>query len=265
MVLAGLRVAVPDAHLSVRARPLCWRPYGPGGTTLIRSFVGVSRYPYSPRPGGTPAGRDRRRSVPIQRSSRVIVEFKSHVFARLGLAAVLALGASSAAVAQEQAEPAANAAKVESIDFRKLKGWLPGELNGIKRKEAGGEKNKVGEMTVSTARATYEKGGGDDEANAPRIELEIIDYGGIKDMAQGMAAVWTAAEIDKESDEGYERTIKVNGHPGMETWQAEGKHGEIQLLVGKRYILTLRTDNVPAEQVKKIAESLDLKALADLK
>jgi hypothetical protein len=179
----------------------------------------------------------------------------------MGLSAALVLGAGSFVVAQgNKADPAAQ--KTEAIDFRKLKEWLPAELNGMKRSEANGERNKLGEITISQARATYGKG---DDEKTPRIELEVVDYGGMNQMAQGLAMAWTAAEIDRESDDGYEKTIKIKNNPGMETWQKEGSHGEIQLLVGKRYILTLRTDNIPAEQFKKVAESLALEKLAELK
>ena len=186
---------------------------------------------------------------------------KVQALARMGLSAALVLGAGSFVVAQgNKAAPAAQ--KTEAIDFRKLKEWLPAELNGIKRSEAKGERNKLGEMTVSQAHATYQKA---EEENAPRIEVEVTDYAGVNDMAQGLAMAWTAAEIDRESDDGYEKTVKVKNNPGMETWQKEGNHGELQLLVGNRYILTVRTDNIPAEQFKKLAESLPLEKLAELK
>jgi hypothetical protein len=178
------------------------------------------------------------------------------------MALVMCVGWTAGVRAQDDKNKAA--AKVEAIDFRKLKEWLPTELNGIKRKDANGERNKLGEMTVSQASATYLKGADDDE-KAPRIEIEVIDYGGVKDMAQGIAMAWTMAEIDKESDDGYEKTIKLKDNPGMETWQKEGSHGQIQLLVGKRYILNIQTNNIPAEQLKKIAESLGLEKLAALK
>src|SRR5687767_8934665 len=110
----------------------------------------------------------------------------------MGLSAALVLGAGSFVVAQNnKAEPAAQ--KTEAIDFRKLKEWLPAELNGIKRSEANGERNKLGDITISQARAAYGKG---EDEKTPRIELEVIDYGGMNQMAQGLAMAWTAAEID---------------------------------------------------------------------
>jgi hypothetical protein len=205
---------------------------------------------------------DRPNRLPHDKRSRPLSDtIKPTRLVKFALAGALALGAGSIALAGDDAREDATQ-KVESIDFRKLKEWLPAELNGIKRKEAGGEKNRIGDITVSTARATFQKG---EDENSPRIEIEVVDYGGVKDMAQGLAAAWTAADVDRESDNGYERTIKLKNQPAMETWDNQSKHGQVQVLAGKRYIVTLQTDNIPAEQIKKIAESLALDKLAEMK
>ena len=73
------------------------------------------------------------------------------------------------------------------------------------------------------------------------------------------------ARHDKESDDGFQKTIKVAGNPGFETWKKDGKHGEVQLLVGKRFIVTVQTYNLPVEQVIKVVEALPLDKLAALK
>jgi hypothetical protein len=76
---------------------------------------------------------------------------------------------------------------------------------------------------------------------------------------------WTMTEIDKESDTGYEKTIKVKGNPGLETWEKEGKHGRVQLLVGSRFILNVDTRNIDSAQVLKVVESMPLDKIAALK
>lgn len=149
----------------------------------------------------------------------------------------------------------------ESVDFRKLKELMPADVAGMKRTACNGERNKLGEISVTTVTATY--GGGDDE-KAPKIEIQAIDYSGTQ-MAAGLAAAWSLAEIDKESDDGFEKTVKVGGNPGFFTWQKESKHGQVQILVGKRYIVSVQTDNVPSDKILKIAESLPLDKIAALK
>ena len=179
------------------------------------------------------------------------------ILGRLGLAALVLAGFIGMARAEDQKE----APKTESVDFRKLKELMPAELKGFKRSEISGEKNKVAEMSISQVTAKFKGGHADD---SPRIEVQIMDYSSLE-MAQGLSAAWTTLEIDKESDDGFEKTIKVAGNPGMETWRKEGKRGEVQLLVGKRYILSVQTYNVPADQVIKVVEALPLDKLAALK
>jgi hypothetical protein len=158
----------------------------------------------------------------------------------------------------------ADAPKTEAVDFRKLKELMPAELDGLKRTENNGEKNALGAFSMSQAKAQYKKSKDQDDEKEPSIGVELIDYGGVE-MAKGLAMAWTMAEIDKESDNGYEKTVKVKGNPGMETWEKEGKRGRVQILVGSRFILTLETQNIASEKVIKIAESLPLDKIAALK
>jgi hypothetical protein len=160
-----------------------------------------------------------------------------------------------------RAEDRKDAPKTEAVDFRKLKELMPAELNGLKRTECNGERNKIGDLSISQVTATYKKG---DDDGAPRIEVQVMDYSNIE-MAKGMATAWSTVEIDKESDSGFEKTIKIKDNPGFLTWQKDGKHGQVQLLVGGRYVVNVQTDNIASEQVVKVAEGLPLDKLAALK
>lgn len=184
----------------------------------------------------------------------------------MNVAAWVLAGLIFADVARAADEPAkrddaAAPAKAQSIDFRKLKEWMPTELNGLKRTECNGERNKINDMSITQCSATFKK---EDKEGAPEIQVQIIDYSNAE-FAKGLSAAWTAVEIDKESDDGFEKTLKVKGQPAMLRWQKENKHGEVQVLVGSRYIVTVTTENLPAEQVSKVAEGLALDKLADLK
>ena len=70
-------------------------------------------------------------------------------------------------------------------------------------------------MSISQVTATFKK---DDAEGAPKIEVQVMDYSNLE-MAKGMAAAWTTVEIDKESDSGFEKTVKVASNPGFLTWQ----------------------------------------------
>jgi hypothetical protein len=184
---------------------------------------------------------------------------------RLTVAALVFVGLAGFARAQDSkdAKPA-ETPKAASVDFRKLKELMPAELEGLKRTENNGEKNAFGTVSISTAKAEYKKNKDQDDEKEPSIHVEIIDYGGVE-MAKGLAMAWTMAEIDKESDNGYEKTVKIKGNPGMETWEKEGKRGRVQVLVGSRFIVTVETTNLPSERVLKVVEALPLEKVAALK
>ncbi|HYE19984.1 MAG TPA: hypothetical protein VEA69_16155 [Tepidisphaeraceae bacterium] len=191
--------------------------------------------------------------------------------ARFCVAAAVAIGISGFVARTsygEEKKPSAEPAR-EAIDFRKLKEILPEELGGLKRSKAGGEKNKFGDMSVSTARATYGKAddGEDENAKHPRIEVEIQDFGGSAAGIGAAAAAWSTLDVDNESDDGYEKTVKIGDakHPGYEKWNKADKHGEIQVWVTKRYVLTIRTSNLTSADTMKIVNAFPVGKLADLK
>jgi hypothetical protein len=158
--------------------------------------------------------------------------------------------------------PASKPAKVQPVDFRKLKEWLPGELSSLKRSSAEGEKVGIGEMLFTVARGDYGKS---EEENAPTVHVEVSDYGATPDMAK-IATAWSSVEIDKESDDGYERTLKVaDKYPAYETYQKAAKSGSVQVFVADRFIVNVTTQNVSEEDFKKIAAALPLDKLAELK
>jgi hypothetical protein len=150
----------------------------------------------------------------------------------------------------------------DPVDFRKLKEALPAELLGIRRTEANGEKNAMGQFKISHAHGSYVKDA--DKDDAPRVEVDITDYSGTQGMAEAMAA-WATMELDRESDTGYEKTTTVGDYPALETYTNEGKYGQLQVFVAKRFIVQVTTTNVPADQLKKIGEELKVEKLAELK
>lgn len=163
-----------------------------------------------------------------------------------------ALSAAMGALAQ-------NAPQKPTVDFRKLKAWLPSELGGMKRASASGEKTGMAGINLSVATGEYRK---DDDTSAT---LTVTDLGGMGPMGVMAQAGMLASEIDRESDDGYERSFVLKGNKGLETYQTNDKSGQIQLLVGGRYMVEINAVNVPAASLRKIAEELDLAALADIK
>ena len=194
---------------------------------------------------------------------------------RTGIAASLALavvGGAGAVVAraqdaageEKQAETPATTQKVQPVNFRVLKEWLPAELAGLKRTNAQGEKMAFGELNTTLANADYKKEN-DESDNPPSGRIEVTDYGATPQMAE-MLAMFSKVEIDRESDTGFDRTVKYGDkHAAQETWNSESKHGQIQVYVANRFILQVTVDNVTEEQFKEIGPKLPLDKLAELK
>lgn len=179
---------------------------------------------------------------------------------RLGLAVCVCLGLSQLCLADDSAD-AKESKKNTSVDFRKLKELMPAELAGIKRTKVEGQKVSAAGFSISQAEGSYEKDA--DKDDAPKITVTMMDYGSNQEIAAATAA-WANADLDQESDNGYTKTVKVAGHPGLETWDKENKTGNLQLYVSKRFIVTVNVEHMDPAQIQKAAKALPLDKLAAL-
>ncbi|WP_460947002.1 transposase [Spirosoma daeguense] len=169
---------------------------------------------------------------------------------------VSALGAVSAL--KDIASKAAGGSSVEVLDFRKLKELLPGDADGLPRKEATGEKDGAVGFTISTAEGKY-----GNEDGSETIELSIIDGGGSA-MTIGIAA-WSMIEVDKETANGYEKTTKIGDNKAFEKYDNNRKEGEIDVLVNKRFIVSAKGKGVSMDKIKAAFDDIDLDKLTELK
>lgn len=148
---------------------------------------------------------------------------------------------------------------VEPVDFRDLKALLPETIAGLKRAEASGEKTAAMGMKVSQAQARYTG----DSNN--RIRLKIIDTGSMSGMAGMAAAAWAMIDIDRETDRGYEKTSTVDGRKMHEKWNAKDKRGEVDVIVGGRFVVEVRGNGIEMKDLKQSLSAIDLKKLETLK
>jgi hypothetical protein len=151
-----------------------------------------------------------------------------------------------------------NGAPPAVVDFRELKALLPAELPAMKRTNASGEKNAAMGITVSSAEGRYEGGDG-------YIEIKLSDNGGMGGFMAFAQAGWSAAEIDRETDTGFERTTTLNGQKAKEEYDNESRHGKIEVLVGGRFMVEVTGGNVSFDQIQTAAKMLDYAKLAALK
>lgn len=158
----------------------------------------------------------------------------------------------------DQAEEMQKNGPVKTVDFRALKELLPKEVDGLARKEATGEKNGAAGFTFSTATAKYAN-----DDNTETIELTLVDGGG-SGMLMGLAA-WSMIEVDKETEDGYEKTGTMGDYKSYEKYDNGEKSGEIAVLVNKRFIATAKGRGASMDRLKATLDDVDLKKLGDLK
>ena len=97
------------------------------------------------------------------------------------------------------------------------------------------------------------------------IEMKVVDTG----YAQMLIAPWAmflASGYSRETNEGYEKATTVGGHPGFERWEKDSKRGELNVFVGKRFLVTIEGNDLADTKVlHEIASKVDFGKIAGLK
>jgi len=143
---------------------------------------------------------------------------------------------------------------VQPVDFHKLKDMLPESLPGMQRKEASGQSGEAMGFKGSSATARYSDG-----ANAS-ISIEIADMASLSGLA-GLANKFDP-NMEKETDTGYERTRRVDGQLVHERYDRRYRSGEVGVLLGDRFAVTVRGDGVDPEALTGALRQVDLTRLA---
>lgn len=150
--------------------------------------------------------------------------------------------------------------KYEVVDFRELKALLPESIGDLKRTNAEGEKTGAMGFTISKAEADYNS-----EDHSQSIDIEITDFTGATGIA-GMAVWgWAMADIDKETETGYEKTIKYKGHKAFEKYNNKNQHGSLEVLVAERFMVSVDGNNVPMAVIKSAMDQIDISKLEAMK
>jgi hypothetical protein len=169
-------------------------------------------------------------------------------------------GAQKMADAFKQMGEAANDGKtVEPINFRELKALLPESLPGLKRVDARGEKSSAFGINVSMAEGQYESEDG------KSVEVKITDFGTMSGFVGMAAADWAFADVDRETETGYERSTTFNGFKAFEQYNTTDQNGELQVLIAKRFLVSAQGSNVSMDLLKTAMGKVDLAKLESLK
>jgi hypothetical protein len=149
----------------------------------------------------------------------------------------------------------------KTVSFKKLQEFLPKvDLSGYSRLKPGGETSSAMGMSTSEAHVTYEKG--DDIS----IEVKITDIAGVP-MAQMGLSMMGMTEFENETENGYEKSVKVQGFPGTEKVDnsEDSKSCEVMLFVGNRFTVELEGRGTSdASLLHKLLDDMKLGDLSKL-
>lgn len=144
----------------------------------------------------------------------------------------------------------------QAVSFQALQTVLP-EVAGWERAEPTGERMTT-PVSFSQTEVDYTKGDS-------RVQLKIVDSA----FSQMLIAPWSmymATGYEKQSSSGTERSVNVGGHPGFERWNKRNKDGELNLVVNKRFLVSIEGNNIEDTKVlEEFATKIDAAKLASLK
>jgi hypothetical protein len=144
---------------------------------------------------------------------------------------------------------------VPPVAFRELIGFLPRNVGGMKGEEPKGETTTAGNWRYSQAEVDFRSP--DRKRSA---EVGIFDYAHIPFLYVPFRMVLNM-NVARESTEGYERSSQIAGFPAYEKWNKHGS-SEVVVLVGERFVVKTETRGVGEGSARRIAEGMNLKALA---
>jgi hypothetical protein len=96
-------------------------------------------------------------------------------------------------------------------------------------------------VPFSQAEADYTMG----DAN---ISVKVVDSA----FSQLLIAPWAmflTAGYERETSDGYEKSVNLGGNPGFERYNKGSKDGELNLVLAKRFLVTIDGDNITDTKV----------------
>src|SRR5215203_1898761 len=148
----------------------------------------------------------------------------SYWYAAAVIATTLTLGACSKTTEERAAEDERQAsedvqksAAVDPVSFRELQTVMP-DVAGWQKTNPTGER-MTSPFSFSQASVTYKKGDAE-------VEQKILDSG-FNQMLFTPFTMFMAAGYEKQTQDGFERSVNVGGNPGWEKWDNGTRNGEL--------------------------------------
>ena len=149
-----------------------------------------------------------------------------------------------------------NRKPVDPVNFHDLQAAF-GDLKGWEKGTPTGERMTM-PVNYSEAKISYTKGDA-------TIDVTISDSA-FNQMLITPFSMFLAAGYEKETAEGYEKSMKVGDNPGWEKWNKTDKSGELNAVVNKRFIVQVEGRGLEdSKPLHDLMASTDLKKLAGLK
>ena len=147
----------------------------------------------------------------------------------------------------------------EVVAASKLLPLLPDGPAGWTADKPEGSTDDAGGVKITSVHRDYKKGTAD---NAPTTSISILDSAANPDYVSATTAAWN---LSTSTPEGYTKALTIEGMPGFETFENEGKHGTLWLMVAKRYVLQIETQGQDAKDLQDWLKRVDVKKLAEVK
>jgi len=147
--------------------------------------------------------------------------------------------------------------KGEVVNFRDLQKHLTEDLAGMERISKGGETTGAFGIKISNAEAKYKTDDGG------TVKVTITDTGGIGAGIMGVAA-WSTIEVDKEDENGSERTYDLDGNKAFEKINKRNNSCELSVIAKGRYVVATDCRNCKIKTLREAIDEMDLDDLPAL-
>jgi uncharacterized phage infection (PIP) family protein YhgE len=141
---------------------------------------------------------------------------------------------------------------ITSVDFEKLVELLPSPAGWERAKPEGHQTSAP--IATSVAEARYTKG-------TSHVHVTITDSA-LSQIFMMPFTMMLSMNYSERSTSGYKKSTTYATQPGLEDWNADNKHGEITIVVNKRFVVQVTGDGLDSmDDLKGIANGIDLNKL----
>jgi len=151
----------------------------------------------------------------------------------------------------------------QPLHYSELYEFLDEEIEGFTRTSRKGSTQGLMGMDVTTVEARYEREDG------ARIDVVLVDLGALPVAAVSNFAEFADFNVDEESDRGWKRSTKFDGHPAMEEFIRSGDsdlgRANFSSLIAERFVLTLEGRRIEWEDLTDFLDEIDTDEIEDRK